>query len=344
MEIVDMIKNETQTSKWIVDNYKEELLFVDDSFQRRYVWQEKHKIALIETILMGYAIPEIYIWNVGTDSETGNTKRSIVDGQQRIGALVSFINNEYSLKKAYLSDENKDSSFVGKKFDDLDATDKNKIWKYSFTLRLILEEVKREDIVKLFLRLNCTDKSLNPQELRNAEFNGKFLETAEKIGDLEFWSDFKIFSPDNIRRMGDIEFISSLLMFLRFGIESEVSQKAINKAYDLFENEYEESNDDIQLTCSIIDVIKRIIVEDKSIVEYLRKTSHFYTIFTTIYKVIAINGIVEDEFVKKICGFYSEYNSENDYMVEYRACMVEATRSKQSRFKRTEILSKYIGI
>lgn len=339
-----MIKNETQTSKWIVDNYKDELLFVDDSFQRRYVWQEKHKIALMETILMGYAIPEIYIWNVGTDSETGNTKRSIVDGQQRIGALVSFINNEYSLKKNYLLEENKDLSFSGKKFDELNATDKNKIWKYSFTLRLILEEVKREDIVKLFLRLNCTDKSLNPQELRNAEFNGKFLETAEQIGSFDFWSDYKIFSPDSIRRMGDIEFISSLLMFLRFGIESEINQKAINKAYDLFENEYEESSGDIQLTSEILEVMKRVVVEDEGIVDYLRKTSHFYTIFTTIYKVIAINGIVDDEFIKKICCFYSEYNNDVEYMVEYRACMVEATRSKQSRFKRTEILSKYIGI
>ena len=83
MEIIDMIKNDSKDSKWIVDQYREELLYVDDSFQRRYVWHEKHKIKLIETILLGYAIPEIYVWDVTTDPDTGDTKRSIVDGQQR---------------------------------------------------------------------------------------------------------------------------------------------------------------------------------------------------------------------------------------------------------------------
>ena len=102
MEIIDMIKNDSKDSKWIVDQYREELLYVDDSFQRRYVWHEKHKIKLIETILLGYAIPEIYVWDVTTDPDTGDTKRSIVDGQQRIGALFSFINNEFKLKKTVI--------------------------------------------------------------------------------------------------------------------------------------------------------------------------------------------------------------------------------------------------
>ena len=339
-----MIKNENQTSKWIFDNYVKELLYVDDSFQRRYVWQEKHKVGLIETILMGYAIPEIYIWNVGTDSETGDTKMSIVDGQQRIGALVSFINNDFQLKKTYLSEESKNTAYVGKKFSELLPEDKNKIWKYSFSFRLILDEVSRDNIVKLFLRLNCTDKSLNPQELRNAEFNGEFLRTAETIGDYEFWSDYKIFTPENIRRMGDIEFISSLLIFLRFGIESEINQKAINNAYDLFDTKYEESENDIIITKKILDIIKKVINKDSNVLTYLRKTTHLYTVYTVIYKALVTKGSFDDALVNKICLFYSNYDSEEEIMKEYRACMIEATRSKQSRFRRTEILADALGI
>jgi uncharacterized protein with ParB-like and HNH nuclease domain len=96
MIINDMIKYENQTIKWIATEFNNGNLYVDDSFQRRYVWLKKHQIRLIETILMGYVIPEIYIWKVGTNPDTGDTKFSIVDGQQRIGAIVSFLNGDFN--------------------------------------------------------------------------------------------------------------------------------------------------------------------------------------------------------------------------------------------------------
>lgn len=105
MIINDMIKYENQTIKWIATEFNNGNLYVDDSFQRRYVWLKKHQIRLIETILMGYVIPEIYIWKVGTNPDTGDTKFSIVDGQQRIGAIVSFLNGDFKLNKAYLSEK-----------------------------------------------------------------------------------------------------------------------------------------------------------------------------------------------------------------------------------------------
>jgi len=120
MRVSDMIKNENQTIKWVKDEYEKGNLFVDDSFQRRYVWLQKHQISLIETILMGYVIPEIYIWEVGTNPETGDTKYSIVDGQQRIGAIVKYVNGDFSLNKAYLS--NQDANYAGKKFKDLSVS------------------------------------------------------------------------------------------------------------------------------------------------------------------------------------------------------------------------------
>ena len=72
MRISDLTKNENHTIKWIKDEYMRGNLYVDNSFQRRYVWLKKHQIKLIETILMGYVIPEIYIWETGTDPSTGD--------------------------------------------------------------------------------------------------------------------------------------------------------------------------------------------------------------------------------------------------------------------------------
>ena len=343
MEINDMIRNENKDSKWIFDQFKQDLLFVDNSFQRRYVWQEKHKIKLIETILLGYVIPEIYLWNVATDSETGDTKRSIVDGQQRLGALVAFINNEFKLKKSLL--DNKEASYAGKNFSELSPADRNKIWNYSFSLRIILADVPRETIVKLFLRLNSTDKSLNPQELRNAEFNGMFLKTAEEIAGYEFWRKYKIFSADNIRRMVDIEFISSILIFLRLGIASEVTQAAINKAYDLFDQIYDEAEADKEIIFNILKEIEIIIEMDQCILPYLKKNTHLYTIIVVIYKALSIKGNLEDNNRMRMIDFYKIYEeNQDDNAIKYKSLMAEGTRNKQSRINRSQLLSDIIGI
>ena len=44
MIINDMIKYENQTIKWIATEFNNGNLYVDDSFQRRYVWLKKHQI------------------------------------------------------------------------------------------------------------------------------------------------------------------------------------------------------------------------------------------------------------------------------------------------------------
>lgn len=87
--------------------------------------------------------------------------------------------------------------------------------------------MRYDEIAKLFLRLNRTNTTLNPQELRNAEFNGEFLRLAEEIAQNEFWDNYKIFTQSDIRRMQDIQFISTLLIFLRMGIEQDNTQNQL---------------------------------------------------------------------------------------------------------------------
>ncbi len=57
-------------------------------------------------------------------------------------------------------------------------------------MRTIPSDVNRDGITMLFKRLNETDKSLNPQEIRNAEFNGLFLQVSEEVANnkiLQSW-------------------------------------------------------------------------------------------------------------------------------------------------------------
>lgn len=344
MRIIDVLQPDKKTSKWIVDNYKENLLVVDNSFQRNYVWQKKHQISLIETILLGYAIPEIYLWVVDTDPDTGKTKYSIVDGQQRIGALFDYIENKFSLRSAYLSE--KTAEYANKYFRDLSADYKKKIWAYSFTIRQLPQEIDRTEIVKMFLRLNSTDKSLNPQELRNAEFNGEFLDNAKQISKLDFWVKNKIFSVDSIRRMKDIEFISSLLIFLRKGIVSETTQTEINKMYDLFNEKYEEKSEDYQTVVKILEEITGVIEYNPNNLKLLSKTTHLYTLFTLTYIIVSEGISYTDEQKETLSQFYKKYidDSEEEEIVNYRNNAVSGTTSKESRLARLKTLKKYLNM
>lgn len=342
--IIDVLQPDKKDSKWIVENYKNDLLIVDNSFQRNYVWLRKHQISLIETILLGYAIPEIYLWIIDTDPSSGDTKYSIVDGQQRIGAIFDYIDGKFPLRKAYLSDEK--AEYADKYFKNLDDKFKKYIWSYPFTVRQLPQSICRDEIVKMFLRLNSTNKSLNPQELRNAEFNGEFIDNAQKIAELDFWENNKIFSVDSIRRMKDIEFTSGLLIFLRKGIESEITQAAINKMYDLYNEKYEEKEADYDTVLSILSEIQTIIDYDPNTLKALSKTTHLYTLFTLTYLIVSDGFSFSEEQKQKISIFYKKYNDDDGdgSIADYRKYSKEATNSKQSRIARLKALRNYIGI
>ena len=92
---------------WSIDNK----LIIQPSFQRMSVWNRTSKIMLIDTILKAYPIPKIFIQNV--KNEDGVTKRKIIDGQQRITAILEFVNNKFSLDEPY------EGEFLGKFYKDL---------------------------------------------------------------------------------------------------------------------------------------------------------------------------------------------------------------------------------
>ncbi|GAJ16274.1 unnamed protein product, partial [marine sediment metagenome] len=56
-------------------------------FQRRRVWSSKARSYLIDTILDGFPIPAVYI-RQKINLKIAKSIREVVDGQQRIGAIL----------------------------------------------------------------------------------------------------------------------------------------------------------------------------------------------------------------------------------------------------------------
>lgn len=343
---IEQIDVETRSVKLLTDMLKDDTLAIDNSFQRRYVWVPKNKVSLIETILLGYPIPEIYLWQNETDPESGETNYSIVDGQQRLGAVEAFINNDFRLNQSGL--EFKDADYARKLFKQLTPDQKSSIWKYKFSIRFLKEGVSREEIVKIFLRLNSTNTSLNPQELRNAEFNGEFIKLAEKITEIGFWEDYKVFNAGDLRRMLDIQFISTLLIFLRMGIEEETTQSSINKVYDLYNEKYEEAEEDFATFVKCIDIIHVIAQASDNTKEIIKKKTHLYALFVLAYYLFKSNSEVTDAMKASIGEWFGHYlnetlfgEDEKDALLnEYRALSLEGVQKKANRQRRFEILKE----
>ena len=73
-------------------------------FQRNLVWRDLHKVDFIKTILLGYPFPQIFIAKGTIDLENMSTTSCIVDGQQRMSAIVEFIKDKYRVDNKLFSE------------------------------------------------------------------------------------------------------------------------------------------------------------------------------------------------------------------------------------------------
>lgn len=348
-KIIDNIVFDRKTVKWLYDLYKENLLEIDNSYQRRFVWSKSNQIQLIETILLNYPIPEIYLLERGTNPENGETLYSIIDGQQRLTSVFEFIADEYSLEKRYLIENNR--SYENLRFSELSSDERSSLWKYPFVVRIVNESVTKEETIEMFLRLNRTSTTLNPQELRHAEFEGLFLRLAEELTDLEFWEKRNLFTGTDLRRMGDVQFVSQILIFFRFGFEEETSQSAINRAYDTFNESYDQLNDDRELFISIVSEIDDLM-ERFEITKFLKRKVHLYTLFNYVYYLITkpVNSVssVLNKYGEFALNYSSDetlrllYNDKFFLIEEYKTLVLEGTQQRQNRINRFKIIKELI--
>lgn len=281
-------------------------LVVDDTYQRRSVWNEKDKIRLIETVLLNLIIPVLFFWKADTDPETGSSITHIVDGQQRIKAICSFINNEFKLKPQYLLDSTAKEKYANKFFKDLEAGDKRSFWNYQLMVIDIDPIATRSDIITMFNRLNLTDYNLNDQEKRNST-SGEFAALARELSDALIWDEHHLFTTTDVKRMKDVEFCASLILLYRKGIIDQTDQTALNQAYEELQNGYKDAENDKNAVFAAVELISQFFVSDE-VTKFLKKKTQLYTLFSVVF-YIQRNGMqVTEDHLKNLQNFVSLYS------------------------------------
>jgi len=179
-------------------------LELSPSFQRRPVWLPSAKSYLIDTIVKGLPIPIIFIREI-TDLITLEPKRQVVDGQQRIRTLLSYIDpkslKDYKKSQDFFQVRNiHNPQLSGKNFSELPNKLRQLILDYQFSVHVLPSDVDDKQVLQIFARMNSTGVKLNYQELRNASYFGDFKKTMYNLAyeQLERWRNWRIFSEDNI--------------------------------------------------------------------------------------------------------------------------------------------------
>lgn len=293
--------------------FSEGSLVVDETYQRRSVWSEKDKIRLIETVLLKLIIPELFFWKAETDPETGASITHIVDGQQRIKAICSYVNNEFKLKPQHLLDASAKEKYANKFFKDLEPDEKKSFWNYQLMVIDIDPTATRSDIITMFNRLNLTDYNLNDQEKRNS-MSGEFASLARELSEIALWDEHHLFTTKDVKRMKDVEFCASLILLYRKGIIDQTDQSALNQAYEELQSGYTEAETDKNAIIKAIDLIPRFFISD-DVTKFLKKKTQLYTLFSVVFYMQRSDQELNETHLTNLQRFvklYSEFNNDMD--------------------------------
>lgn len=334
-------------------------LEISPKYQRNPVWNYKAKSYLIDTIIRGLPIPQIFIRQT-VDTNTRKTFREVIDGQQRLRAIIEFVQDEFYI----LRSQNKE--YGNKKYSNLNDEDKEAFLLYELPVEVI--KSKEDSVIyNLFARLNTNSITLNKQELRNSLYWGDFKVFVYDKADVwrQLFIDVGTFNDNQLSRMSDIEFLSSLVILIIDGVVHE-TQKVIDNYYKKYDDNFENMEDVDNILETVIKVIDKMFLEIHT--KYFHRKNYFYTLFASIlHQMFGISNLEAPKYdiyskeninsnlktlTKKIKEFESKYDRfmEKEFydekniqdFVNFEQCHRTRTTSLTERKERIKILIKYL--
>lgn len=263
-------------------------LELNPNFQRRSVWKKGAKSYLIDTILKGLPVPIIFLRDMPSDINTLTAKRDVVDGQQRIRTILSFVDkrlvknfdparDEFTINGAH------NKRLKGKSFSQLSTEEQQTILDYQFSVHSFPADTDDRVILQIFARMNSTGYKLNSQELRNAEFYGQFKTLAYQLAteQLNRWQNWKIFSPDQIARMNEVELTSEFMLLISHGIMNK-NNRDISLFYERLDEKFLDGPEVAKRLRTTFDAIETLLTKDTIAALFSTRTL-FYALFAAMY-------------------------------------------------------------
>lgn len=185
IKIRDLIKDYKDDKEGGVFAYDNKLI-VRPSYQREFVYNDKQREAVINTVFNGFPLNIMY-WNKRDENSF-----EILDGQQRTISICQYAVNAFSYK--------------GKYYGNLTDDEKDKFKNYVLDVYICTGDESEK--LSWFKVINIAGETLTDQELLNATFTGPFLASAKinfsKVGG-PYYTDYKNYIKGDAKRQVILE-------------------------------------------------------------------------------------------------------------------------------------------
>lgn len=293
-------------------------------FQRNYVWDVKRASKLIESIILGLPIPQVFLYERGKDNFY------VIDGQQRLLSIYFFIKERFPTKSGkeilrdYLTGNDKIEPKIisdDKYFSNFSlrlpspiGSDTNKLnklkyqtlgeYKHTFeylrTIRTVVIKQNEPDdqdssMYEIFNRLNTGGQNLAPQEIRMSLFYSSFYEMLLRVNKDIIWRT--ILGQKNV----DLHFKD--VEFLVRGYAMLFSHKEYKATMTKFLNKFSKkaNNFSNDMVSYLDDLFKSFLescrdLEEKSFYSQANKFS--ISLFEAVFVAVCEKAFSNKEYVK----------------------------------------------
>jgi len=273
---------------------------IQPDFQRNQVWKDHQKSKFIESIILNFPLPPIYL------NETKESAYIVIDGLQRSTALMQFYRGELELVGLEALPK-----YNGCKFEDLPGTLQSKFEDKKLTVFVLKPSTPMVVIYDLFNRINTGGTQLNRQEVRNCIFIGKSTRLLKELSEQDY---FKLAIGGGVKdtRMKDREVVLRYLAFRWFDYKNEYTgdmsdfvESAMKKINKIDSNKIQEMKEDFQ----------RVMQWSYSIWTY--KNFRIPTSYT--------RGTINTAILESVCNYLS---SKNDSFLERNKDIIRGNYTK----------------
>jgi hypothetical protein len=321
-----VVSSSDWTTETILNQLVRDNIQLNPKFQRRDAWNISRKSRFIESLIIGFPVPQIVLAVNG--QEKG--KFIVLDGKQRLLTILQFYgrsdktkNNAFALKDLEFRRD-----LIGKKYDDFQNdvilnSDLNALDNQTIRTILIRNWYSEDLLYKMFLRLNVESTPLSPQELRQALHPGGFINFLDDKS-VESKALRKILkSPNPDFRMRDVELLLRYVGFNYFLSEYRGNLKAFldmtcktlnqdwDKKQDDVENAVEQFEEAVETTINIFgDNFSRMWLGNKYRSQFNRAILDvmvFYFKDKTIRESAQRNNEKVEEAFKSLCSSNSNF-------------------------------------
>ncbi len=344
----ELPKPNTQALSWFYGEDKKGSLRLAPKYQRNPIWSIGQKCFLIDSLISSNPIPQVFI-NIQNEM-AGRERRTIyevVDGQQRLRAILEFMNDSYPLIRTTVKSYPVSGSYgphIGKRYSELPPKLQEAIWNYPLAVQELRGWTDSE-IRALFRRLNYVVERLSKQELRHSQYFGEFVEAVEELARDDFWDDLAFFTRRDSQRMKDVEFVSELFVLLIDGIQE--GQKTLDKFYSDYDVVFPKRG-------QYVAKFRRTLQSLRTIQEFLKssrfkKRADFYALFAATSRLNENSKRAVDlsPSIGGLTHLETELGGEPDLLTgvaaRYYSTVIEGASKRSKREERTEILLELLG-